>query len=81
MQINGIAAKRKRRFMVTTDSWHSFPVAENKLKQEFLASRPNEKWVTDITARAAPLYMDQRRMTVGRCRFTWLQCWICILEK
>lgn len=49
MQKNGIAAKRKRKFMVTTDSRHSLPVAENKLNQEFSASRPNEKWVTDIT--------------------------------
>lgn len=49
MQMNGIAAKRKRKFMATTDSRHSLPVAENKLNQEFKASRPNEKWVTDIT--------------------------------
>jgi putative transposase len=70
MQINGIAAKRKRKFMVTTDSRHSLPVAENKLNQEFTASRPNEKWITDITARAAPLHLDKGRMTVGRCRFT-----------
>jgi transposase InsO family protein len=49
MQINSIAAKRKRRFMVTTDSRHSHPVAENKLNQQFSANRPNENWVTDIT--------------------------------
>lgn len=49
MQVNGIAAKRKRRFVVTTDSRHSLPVAENKLNQQFTASKPNEKWVTDIT--------------------------------
>ena len=49
MQKNGIAAKRKRKFMVTTDSRHGLPVTENKLNQEFSTSRPNEKWVTDIT--------------------------------
>lgn len=49
MQTHGIAAERKRRFMVTTDSRHRLPVAENKLNQEFSASRSNEKWVTDIT--------------------------------
>lgn len=49
MQVNGIAAKRKRRFVVTTDSRHSLPVAENKLNQQFTTSKPNEKWVTDIT--------------------------------
>lgn len=35
--------------MVTTDSKHDLPIAENRLNQEFTASRPNEKWVTDIT--------------------------------
>ena len=49
MQLNGIVAKRKRKFMVTTDSRHNLPVAENKLNQQFTAIRPNEKWVTDIT--------------------------------
>ena len=49
MQSSGIAAKRKRKFTVTTDSRHSLPVATNKLEQEFSASRSNEKWVTDIT--------------------------------
>jgi transposase InsO family protein len=49
MQSDGIAAKRKRRFIATTDSRHSLPVAENRLRQDFAASRANEKWVTDIT--------------------------------
>lgn len=35
MQMNGVAAKRKSTFMLTTDSRHSLPVAENKLNQEF----------------------------------------------
>ena len=34
--------------MVTTDSRHNLPVAENKLNQEFSAANPNEKWVTDM---------------------------------
>jgi transposase InsO family protein len=49
MQLNEIAAKRKRKFVVTTDSKHNLPVAENKLNQDFTASKPNQKWVTDIT--------------------------------
>ncbi len=44
-----IAAKRKRKFVVTTDSKHNLPVAENTLNQEFTATKPNQKWVTDIT--------------------------------
>lgn len=49
MKSHQIAAKRKRKFVVTTDSRHALPVAENQLNQEFSASKPNEKWVTDIT--------------------------------
>jgi len=40
----------KRKFKVTTtDSAHDYPVAPNLLKQDFVASRPNEKWLADIT--------------------------------
>ena len=49
MQVNQIAARRKKKFMVTTDSKHGLPVAENKLNQDFKATKPNEKWVTDMT--------------------------------
>jgi transposase InsO family protein len=49
MQLNEIAAKRKRKFVVTTDSKHNLSVAENKLNQDFTATKPNQKWVTDIT--------------------------------
>ena len=38
-----------RKFRVTTDSNHRHPIAANVLDRNFEASRPNEKWVTDIT--------------------------------
>ena len=40
---------QKRKFVVTTDSSHDQPVASNHLDRDFTASRPNEKWVADIT--------------------------------
>ena len=49
MRLYQIAAKRKRKFVVTTDSKHDLPVAENTLNQDFQATKANEKWVTDIT--------------------------------
>jgi putative transposase len=49
MRANGIVAKTKRRFKATTDSRHTFPVAENILNQNFTADRPNKAWVSDIT--------------------------------
>ena len=46
MRLQGVAP---RKFRVTTDSDHKHPIAENLLGRDFEASRPNEKWVTDIT--------------------------------
>lgn len=49
MRILNLVPKAKRRFKMTTDSHHKYPVAENILQQDFNASKPNQKWVTDIT--------------------------------
>ena len=39
----------QRRFKVTTQSDPRHPVAENHLKQDFRAERPNQRWAADIT--------------------------------
>jgi transposase InsO family protein len=44
-----LRCKQVRRFTTTTDSTHVLPVAENVLAQTFVAMRPNQTWVTDIT--------------------------------
>src|SRR6266852_4276781 len=49
MRKYGIVAKTKRKFKVTTHSKHKKPVAENLVKQEFVAERPNQLWTSDIT--------------------------------
>jgi putative transposase len=49
MQENQLSAVKKRRKVRTTNSNHLFPVASNLLKQDFTASAPNKKWVTDFT--------------------------------
>jgi len=50
MRAAELRAKQNRKFKVaTTDSAHNYPVAPNLLDQDFQASRPNEKWVADIT--------------------------------
>ena len=49
MQENGIKAKHKRRFKVTTDSKHNLPVAPNLLDRNFTPSAPNQVWTSDIT--------------------------------
>lgn len=45
----GLYSRVKRKFVVTTDSQHSEPIAANLLARDFTATRPNEKWVADIT--------------------------------
>lgn len=45
----GLRAKYSKKFIATTDSKHSYPVAGNILNRDFSAERPNQKWVSDIT--------------------------------
>ncbi len=49
MRQHGIVSKHKRKFRVTTNSVHSYPVAENQLQRQFDVSKPNQCWVSDIT--------------------------------
>lgn len=37
------------RFVVTTDSRHALPIADNLLNQDFGAEEANETWASDIT--------------------------------
>lgn len=50
-----------RKFKVqTTDSNHELPIAPNLLEQDFKATKPNQKWVADITyipCREGKLYL------------------------
>lgn len=49
MRENGIRAKRSRRFRVTTNSEHAFPVAANILDRNFAVEQPDKVWAGDIT--------------------------------
>jgi putative transposase len=49
MREAGISARQPKRFVITTDSKHGLPVSPNILKQDFTATAPNTRWVTDIT--------------------------------
>lgn len=49
MRSGDIAAVQKRRFRVTTDSKHDYPVWPNVLKRNFTVDKPNAVWVSDIT--------------------------------
>ena len=49
MRREGIAAKVKRKFRVTTDSNHDRPVATNVLDRRFEPEAANQAWAADIT--------------------------------
>jgi putative transposase len=49
MRDNGIRARHKRRYRVTTDSKHKLPVAENLLARNFTPTAPNQVFTSDIT--------------------------------
>ncbi len=49
MRVNDIRAKQSKRYKITTQSAHQYPVAANLLARNFTAERPNEKWLSDIT--------------------------------
>lgn len=49
MRTAGLTAKGRRRFRVTTDSAHAWPVADNRLARQFAVSAPHRVWAADIT--------------------------------
>lgn len=49
MRCEGIRPKTAKKFRVTTDSRHDYPVAPNLVNREFIAPRPNQIWLSDIT--------------------------------
>jgi len=49
MRLGGIRAVGKRKYRVTTQSKHKYPVAENLLNRQFSVDKPNAVWLSDIT--------------------------------
>lgn len=50
MREEKLVARRKRRFVITTNSAHAFPLAANQVARDFTAGRPlNTVWASDVT--------------------------------
>ena len=49
MQEMGLRSILKRKFVITTDSNHSYPISKNLLNRDFSSMKLGEKWVSDIT--------------------------------
>jgi len=50
MRAAGLVARGRRRYRVTTDSGHGYPIAPNRLQRRFHVTRLNAVWAADITA-------------------------------
>ena len=50
MRAQELFCKTKKKFKATTNSKHDKPIAPNRLNREFTATKPNQKWVGDITS-------------------------------
>ncbi len=49
MKEMGLKSVLRRKYVITTDSKHSFPIANNELDRDFSTLKLGEKWVSDIT--------------------------------
>lgn len=49
MRKKGLKARKKRRFVKTTDSNHDYPIAPNIVNRDFTVFSPDKVWVSDIT--------------------------------
>jgi transposase InsO family protein len=49
MQEEGLKARIRKRYKVTTDSDHDQPIAANLLEQRFTADAPNQRWAGDTS--------------------------------
>ena len=69
-----IVTRRRRRFVITTRSKHRHWIAPNLLNRAFVAQRPNQAWVGDVTfipTRAGWLYLAVLRALHSRKVVGW----------
>ena len=49
MKVLDLKVKQKRKYQVTTDSRHDYPIADNVLDRAFSPAAPNQVWGAEIT--------------------------------
>jgi transposase InsO family protein len=84
MRAANLYGRRKKKQPRTTNSQHSYPVAPNRLNRDFQATRPNEKWLADITYiptaegwlyLAVVLDLFSRKIVAGPSQPPWRVTW------
>ena len=74
MRLRGLQARQAKAYRTTTRRKKADPVAPNVLQRDFVATRPNEKWVADITYIATEegwLYLAVALDLYSRCVVGW----------
>jgi transposase InsO family protein len=74
MRLHHIQAKQTKRYKVTTRRNKAHPVAPNLLKRNFVAQRPDQIWLADITyipTLEGWLYLDSILDLYTRCIVGW----------
>lgn len=75
MQEDGLRARKRKRYKVTTMSDYDQPVAANLLGRQFAAAAPNQRWVSDTTefviASNGKLYLAAVLDLFSRCIVGW----------
>jgi putative transposase len=49
MRLAGVQVRKRRRYKITTQSHHQYPVSPNLIQRCFTVPQPNMVWVSDIT--------------------------------
>ena len=70
MRADGLRARPRRRYVVTTQSRHKHPIAPNLVARQFEATSPNQIWVSDLT------YLRTMTTTWQSMRSVELWSWI-----
>ncbi len=75
MQEDGLQARRRKRYKLTTMSDHAQPVAANLLDRQCEADAPNQRWVGDTTefviGSSGKLYLAAILDLFSRCIVGW----------
>ena len=75
MQEDGLQARARKRYKITTMSDHDQPVAANLLDRQFEAAAPNQRWVGDTTefviGSSGKLYLAAVLDLFSRCIVGW----------
>ena len=67
MQLHGIRARCKRKFVITTDSKHHLPIAPDLVQRNFTMSEPNQVWTGDITYIATDEGWVYQQRVIAEC--------------